>query len=92
VHILLIYGEGRVEEALLLSASPHSMRVLRREQADTMEFRNFEGRWVNESGGMVEIGAVSSLNVGTEDWDADQATARLRFGFGTDRFGHVLAN
>jgi hypothetical protein len=92
VHVLLIYGEGRVEEALLLSATGERLRVLRRGQADTMEFRRHEEAWINESGAVVQIGAASPASVATADTLLDGAATRPQSGFAVDRFGNVLAN
>jgi hypothetical protein len=80
-----------VEEALLLSASPQHLRVVRREHADTMEFRKIEGTWVNDSGAVVEIGAISSISEEAQIGEGVRA-ADLRLGYRLDRFGHRLAN
>jgi hypothetical protein len=93
VHILLIYGEGRVEEALLLSSATDRMRVMLRGRADAIEFRRVEGTWMSESGSTVKIGAVMPVARPMEvEEELARAAARLRSEFALDRFGHLLAS
>lgn len=62
MHILLLSDEGRMEEALLLSSGPDRMRIMLRGQTDTLELRQIDGRWMYESGGIVDICAVMGLD------------------------------
>jgi hypothetical protein len=93
VHILLIYGEGRIEEALLLSSAADRMRVMLRGRADVIEFRQVEGTWMTESGAAVDIGAVMPIARPVEvEEELARAAARQRAEFALDRFGQLLAN
>ena len=58
VHVLLIYGGGRVEDGLLLGTPGARMRVMLRGRADAVEFQQVDGVWMNESGASVQIGAA----------------------------------
>jgi hypothetical protein len=58
MYALLVLGGGRQVDALLLSASPQCLRVVIPGKADTLEFRMFEGKWVSETGGPMEVEAI----------------------------------
>jgi hypothetical protein len=93
VHILLIYGNARMEEALLLSSAADRMRVMLRGRADVIEFQHVDGTWMNESGAAVEIGAVMPVARPMEmEEELGRAAARQRSEFALDRFGQLLAN
>ena len=93
MHILLIYGNGRMEEALLLSSAADRMRVMLRGRADVIEFRQVEEIWMTESGAAVEIGAVMPVARPMEvEEELARAAARQRSEFAVDRFGQLLAN
>ena len=62
MHILLLNGEGRTEEALLLSSGTDRMRIMLRGHGDALELRQVDGRWMYESGAVVEICAVMGLD------------------------------
>jgi len=93
VHILLIYGGVRMEEALLLSSAADRMRVMLRGRADVIEFHRVEGTWMTESGATAEIAAVMPIvrPIAVEEEQA-RAAARQRSEFALDRFGQLLAN
>jgi len=91
MHILLVYEGGRTEDALMLGATEHRMRVMLRGLVDVVEFREFEGKWFNESGAAAEIGALTAIPY-TEEEVAPRLGARLGSFLGTARFGRCLAN
>lgn len=90
MHILLIYGEGRMSEGLLLSSAPGWMRVMLRGLADVLEFRHVDGAWMSESGATVEIGAA--MPAGQPDAEEMGGMARRRLGIATGQLGHARAN
>ena len=92
MHILLIYGEGRIERALLLSSEADRMRVMMRGLSDVVEFRRVEGKWMAESGAAVEIGAVMPVGRPVSVEEELARSAQLARFFSTDRFGHARAN
>jgi len=92
VHILLIYGERRIERALLLSSEADRMRVMMRGLSDVVEFRLVEGKWMSESGAAVEIGAVMPVGRPAAVEEELARSAQLARFFATDRFGHARAN
>ena len=74
----------------MLSGGQGRMRVMRRGQADAVEFREMDGMWVSESGAAVEIGAViPSMEAG---YSAGFEGMRLGGRVPLDRFGPVRAN
>ena len=68
MHIVLIYGEGRQREALLLAGSGDRMRVMLPGTADAVELRRIDGVWLGESGAAVEIGAAACLETPFGEW------------------------
>jgi hypothetical protein len=93
VHVLLIYGEGRMEEALLLRSVADRMRVMLRGRADAIEFRRIDGTWMNESGATIEIGAAMPVERPMEvEEESARVAARQRSQFALDRFGQLRAN
>lgn len=58
MYAVIVLPGGRQVDALLLSASRDRLRVAIPGRADTAEFQMREGRWVSESGGQVELGAI----------------------------------
>ena len=55
MHIILRYPARRRVDALLLSASPKRMRVVVRNQHDTMELHLVGSQWLSDRGSAVEI-------------------------------------
>jgi len=65
VLTLLIFPGGRRADAVLLSADGNCLRLAIAGRADTVELTNAGGRWINESGTPVEIGAIfSTVGIG----------------------------
>ena len=58
MYTVIVLPGGRQVDALLLSASQDRLRVVIPGRADTAEFQLIEGRWISESGGPVELGAM----------------------------------
>jgi hypothetical protein len=55
---VLLLADGRRVNALILSVSTESMRVVIPGHSDTVEFRKIEGGWCSERGVRMEIGAL----------------------------------
>ncbi len=68
MYTLMILGGGRQVDALLLSASPERLRVVRPGRADTMEFRLIDGQWSSESGERVDVGAILAADAADARW------------------------
>jgi hypothetical protein len=68
VHILLRDRVGLQREGLLLAGSPERLRVMMPGKADAEEFRLYEGEWMGESGGVVEIAALAPVPSQWQEW------------------------
>ena len=60
VQATICYPDGRRIEVVLLSISAHSMRLISREGADTLELRLDCGQWSDELGVPVQLEALIS--------------------------------
>ncbi len=58
MYTLLIFPGGRMVDALLLSATPECLRLVIPGRAETAELRLIDGKWMAESGAVVEVGAL----------------------------------
>ena len=90
MHILLIYGEGRIAEGLLLSSAPGRMRVMLPGLSDVLEFQQVDGAWMSESGAAVQIAATMPAEISPAVEDARGMSRRP--GVATTQFGHARAN
>ena len=64
---LLVFPGGRRLEAVLLSASEDRLRFAIAGRADVTELKRIEGRWTNEGGEPVELGALIALGAAKEE-------------------------
>jgi hypothetical protein len=76
MYLVIVLSGGRQVDALLLSATTDSLRVVIPGRGDAAEFRLVEGRWISESGGRVELGAI--LNESSTDVQRVLGNARPR--------------
>ena len=60
MHMLMSYESGRRTEALIMSATRDSMRVIVPHKNETFELRQVNGAWLTEKGERVEIEAIVS--------------------------------
>jgi hypothetical protein len=65
MYTILRYSNGRREDGVVLSASPDLMRVILRNQSDTIELRRAFGEWTAEDGCAVELESL----VASDDTD-----------------------
>jgi hypothetical protein len=58
MHMLMSYESGRRTEALVMSATRDTMRVIVPHKNETFELRHVDGAWLAENGEKVEIEAL----------------------------------
>jgi hypothetical protein len=58
MHLILRYSNGRRAEALLLSMTSETMRVILHRRDETLEFRLVAGRWIGDDGTRVSVEAM----------------------------------
>jgi hypothetical protein len=58
MHLILRYSNGRRAEALLLSMTSETMRVILHRRDETLEFRLVGGRWIGDDGTRVSVEAM----------------------------------
>jgi len=63
---VLIFPGGRQADAVLLSASGDRLRFAVSGRSDATELRNIRGRWMNERGEQVELGALIAMDRSAE--------------------------
>jgi hypothetical protein len=60
VQATICYPDGTRIDAILLAMDGHSMRLISRDGADTLELRLDRGKWSDEDGVPVELDALIS--------------------------------
>ena len=58
MHLTLSYSDGRILEAVVLSASADRMRISIPDYEDVVELRMDQDNWILESGEPVEIESI----------------------------------
>jgi hypothetical protein len=58
MHLILRYTNGHRADALLLTMTPDTMRVVLHRRNDTVEYRRISDRWAGDDGSRVSIEAM----------------------------------
>lgn len=58
MHLILRYSNGQGTEALLLTMTPDTLRVILHRRNETIEYRLVSGRWSGDGGSRVAIEAM----------------------------------
>ncbi len=72
MHLILSYSDGRLAEAIVLAVSADRMRVCIPGSDDTIELSAAHGRWMSETGELVEIESMVA------DSDLEELFAEVR--------------
>lgn len=82
MYLLLSFADGKIIEAVVLSASVDRMRISIPGCEDVLELRNEQDFWILESGERVEIESIVSANESSAILPEVRPLARSALGSG----------
>lgn len=81
MYMILRYATGRRVEAVLLCATRERMKVIVRDQEDTLELNLIGTQWLSECGSPVEIESIVAGNTENEPVWSEAMRPRVAYAF-----------